>query len=114
MCRKAHVTAFSTHCIVPPHQLIWRQGSSLRQAYESSPGAYREFCSSCGTHLLVHGQAGDNNLAIPAGTLDGDPTLTLLGHMYTSECVNWYHIEDSLPQHHTWPPGFGRNLEHPK
>lgn len=111
MCRRAHGTAFSTHCIVPPAQLHWLTGHNLRHAYESSPGAYREFCLHCGTHLLVHGQSGDGNLAVPAGTLDGDPPLILLGHMFTSECVRWYQIDDSLPQHKTWPAGFGPDAE---
>lgn len=107
MCRKAHGTAFSTHCICPPQQFDWLSGSTTRTPYESSPGAYREFCPTCGTHLLVHGQSGDGNLAVPAGTLDGDPELTIIGHMFTAECVSWYQINDTLPQHAGWPAGYG-------
>ena len=107
MCRKAHGTAFSTHAVVPPTQLAWADPSRELSTYESSPGAFREFCPNCGTHLLIHGQSGDGNLAIPAGTLDGDPPLTILGHMYTSELVSWHPIADDLPQYETWPPGFG-------
>ena len=109
MCRKAHGTAFSTHVVCRPDQLHWEAGRELLTAYESSPQAYREFCPRCGTHLLVHGQTGDSSLAIPAGTLDGDPPLTILGHMYTSEVVSWYKITDGLPQHVQWPPGLGRS-----
>ncbi len=107
MCRKAHGTAFSTHVVVRPDQLRWTREQSELTPYESSPGAYREFCSGCGTHLLVHGQSGDDTLAIPAGTLDGDPPLTIIGHMYTRELVSWYTIDDDLPQYDEWPPGFG-------
>lgn len=106
MCRKAHGTAFSTHVIVKPEQLRWTAGDSLRR-FESSPGAFREFCPECGTHLLVHGQSGDGTLAVPAGTLDGKPPLTIIGHMFTEELVPWYAIVDDLPQHERWPPGFG-------
>ena len=75
MCRKAHGTAFSTHVMLRPEQLQWtRQGAPLKP-YESSPDAYRRFCAHCGTHLLVHGQTGDGALAIPAGTLDGNPSI---------------------------------------
>lgn len=109
MCRKAHGTAFSTHVVCRPDQIVWHTSGDLRKAYESSPHAYREFCPRCGTHLLVYGQTGDTSLAIPAGTLDGDPPLTILGHMYTSEMVSWYKIADGLPQHAQWPPGFGRS-----
>ena len=105
MCRKAHGTAFSTHVIVKPSQLQWLAGELT--AYESSASAFREFCPHCGTHVLVHGQTGDDTLAIPAGTLDGDPQLTILGHMFVGELVGWYQITDQLPQHEAWPAGFG-------
>jgi hypothetical protein len=106
LCRKAHGTAFSTHLIVRPGQLRWISGGDLIP-YESSPDAYREFCPTCGTHLVVHGQSGDDTLAIPAGTLDGKPPVTIIGHMYTGELVPWYRIIDDLPQHERWPPGYG-------
>ena len=106
MCRKAHGTAFSTHIVVKPEQLRWAEGPT-RQRFQSSRKGVREFCGACGTHLLVHGQSGDDTLAIPAGTLDGDPELTLLGHMFTQEQVSWIHINDTLPRHRAWPPGFG-------
>ena len=108
MCRKAHGTAFSTHLILRPEQLRWTQGGAL-QKFESSPGAFREFCAACGTHLLVHGQSGDDTIAIPAGTLDGKPPITIIGHMYTEELVPWQRIDDDLPQHERWPPGYGKS-----
>lgn len=107
MCRKAHGTAFSTHVVVRPDQVQWRRREEELKPYESSPGAYREFCPRCGTHLLVHGQSGDDTLAIPAGTLDGNPDVTLLGHMYVRERVSWCTLGDDLPRHEAWPPGFG-------
>lgn len=106
MCRKAHGTAFSTHLILKPEQLRWL-GSPGLGVYESSPGSFREFCQNCGTHLLVHGQSGDGTVSIPAGTLDGDPPLTILGHMYTEELVSWHCINDDLPRYERWPPGYG-------
>lgn len=109
MCRKAHGTAFSTHVLAAPVQVVWTRGESLRIAYESSPNSFREFCPKCGTHILVHGQSGDNSLSIPAGTIDGDPELTILGHMYTEDLVSWYEISDGLTQHRQWPAGFGPN-----
>jgi len=105
MCRKAHGTAFSTHAIVRPNQLHWQAGHEMLESFESSAGAYRAFCPVCGTHLLVHGQMGDDTLAIPAGTLDGKPEVTIMGHMYTREIVPWITIHDDRPQHEEWPAG---------
>lgn len=107
MCRKAHGTAFSTHAVARPDQIQWLSGAGSLKVYESSPGAVRAFCPLCGTHLLVHGQTGDGSHAVPAGTLDGDPPLTLIGHIFTADRVNWYQIADDLPQHAGWPPEFG-------
>lgn len=109
MCRKAHGTAFSTHAIVRRDQIEWLSGKSSLVPYESSPGAFREYCSICGSHLLVHGQTGDDTLAIPVGTFDGDPEVTILSHIFTEECVSWYQISDDLPQHEGWPTGYGRD-----
>ena len=107
MCQRAHGTAFSTHVIVSPKQLTWQTEASKLQSRASSPDAYREFCGNCGTHLLIHGQAGDKTCAIPAGTLDGAPRLNILGHMYTEAKVSWHEISDDLPQYKQWPPGYG-------
>jgi len=106
MCRKAHGALFSTHIVVRPHQLQWHPGADSRQLFESSPSAYREFCPGCASHLLVHGQTGDDTIAVPAGTLDDDVSLTILGHMFVRDKLAWYEIRDALPQHDGWPPGF--------
>ena len=107
MCRKAHGGAFSTHVVARHDQVVWLAGRDELGTYESSPGGFREFCTHCGTHVLVHGQTGDDTLAIPAGTLDGDPALTILGHMFAEAAVSWLEVDDGLPRHDRWPPGFG-------
>ena len=107
MCRKAHGTAFSTHVIARPDQVSWRSGQDKLVRYQSSATGFREFCGACGTHIVVHGQSGDGTLAFPAGTLDGDPELTIVGHIFAADRVSWYEIADALPQHVAWPPGFG-------
>ncbi len=109
MCRKAHGTAFSTHVMARPDQVHFTAGRTELVAYESSPHAFREFCPRCGTHILVHGQTGDGTWAIPAGTLDGSPPLTLRGHIFVSERVGWIEEPDDLPEHDAWPEGFGRS-----
>lgn len=108
MCRKAHGTAFSTHAVVRPDQLEWVSDPSALIKFESSPQAFREFCPTCGAHVLVHGQTGDDTQAIPVGLFDGDPAVTILSHIFVGERVGWHQITDALPQHAGWPEGFGR------
>lgn len=105
ICRRAHGTGFSTHVVCRPDQFKIVTGTLID--YESSPSAFRSFCPRCGTHILIQGQSGDGNLAIPAGTLDGLPDLTILAHIFVAEKVDWCQINDGLPQHQGWPPGFG-------
>jgi len=107
MCRKAHGTAFSTHAVVNLSRLTWLCGETNLIRYESSPGGFREYCKHCGSHLLVHGQSGDGALAIPAGTLDGNPNVTIVSHIFTRECVSWHVIDDDIPKHEGWPEGYG-------
>jgi hypothetical protein len=113
MCQRAHGGAYSTHVIVKPEQLEWLHGRSEMRTFESSTEAYREFCSHCGAQLLVHGQSGDGTLGIPAGTLDNGPALTLLGHMFVIDRVQWCAITDHLPQYADWPPGFEQSNQTP-
>ncbi len=107
MCRKAHGTAYSVHVMLRSDQLSWLEGRELLERYESSPGGFREFCRRCGTHVLVHGQSGDGSLAVPAGTLDGTPDLTIRLHMFTDERVVWAELDSTAPSYPGWPPGFG-------
>ena len=103
MCRKAHGGACSTH--VPARRDQFELHSGTLQSYASSATGRREFCPACGTHILVHGQTADGSIAIPAGTLDGDPPVEVLAHIFCSDTVAWHEITDGLPRHATWPPG---------
>ena len=107
MCQRAHGGAYSTHLTFREDQLSWLSGRDLLVAYESSKGAYREFCSVCGTHILVYGQSGDDSLSVPAGTLDGDPPITERGHMFVDDRLNWATPDQTIPLHPGWPPSYG-------
>lgn len=103
MCRKAHGGAYSTHIPMRREQFDLLEGE-LTQRNSSTHGC-REFCPRCGSHILVHGQTTDGSVAVPAGTLDGDPKLIINSHIFVADKVSWYHITDDLPQYLSWPPG---------
>ncbi|MEM7220278.1 MAG: GFA family protein [Pseudomonadota bacterium] len=107
MCQRVHGGAFSTHLIVRPQQLVWERGEAELVEYASSASGRRLFCPICGAQMLIHGQSGDGTLAVPAGTLDGDPPLTILGHMFAAEALAWSVADPDLPRYPGWPPGFG-------
>ena len=64
--------------------------------YQSSPTARRGFCAVCGSNLFWDGPGV--NLSIMAGTLDGDPGIALVGHIFCADKGSYYEIADGLPQ----------------
>lgn len=64
--------------------------------YVSSPTAKRGFCAVCGSNLFWDG--GGKNLSIFAGTFDGNPDLTMAGHIFCDDKGSYYEIADSLPK----------------
>ena len=56
-CRKTHGAAFSSVTAVPRESFRWTRGSELLDAFESSPGKFRRFCSRCGSHLMAERMA---------------------------------------------------------
>lgn len=64
--------------------------------YASSEQAKRGFCGTCGSNLFWDG--GGQNLSIFAGTLDGDPGITLIGHIFCDDKGTYYEITDEVPQ----------------
>ena len=103
MCRQAHGGAFSTHVFMRADQFELLSGQ-LR-LYPSSEQGRREFCGKCGSHVKVHGQTNDGSVSVPAGLLDSDATINVVGHIFVTDKVTWYEISDSLPQHPYWPQG---------
>lgn len=103
MCRRAHGGPFSIHVAMRREQ--FRLLSGTLQTFESSDQGRREFCPGCGAHVLVHGQTGDDSVAVPAGLFDGDTPIQVTSHIFVKDKVPWFEISDELPQYAGWPPG---------
>ncbi len=74
-------------------------------ATSSAPGSFRSFCPTCGS--LVPGQASYlATVSVPAGLLDADPGVRPRLHVFTSSKAPWWEINDDLPQHEKWVPGY--------
>lgn len=94
MCRKfsGHVGAYTQ----APRTWLGVEGATLAW-YESSPGVRRGFCNRCGSSLFWE-RAGDEHIAVAAGTLDGSTGLSTLAHIYTKSAGDYYTIADDLPK----------------
>ncbi|WP_424970792.1 GFA family protein [Dinoroseobacter sp. S76] len=64
--------------------------------FASSDTAQRGFCGTCGSNLFWDGPS--NEMAIFAGTLDGDPGVRLATHIFCADKGAYYEITDDLPQ----------------
>ena len=105
ICRKLTGASFATYAHVEKAKFRWLSGEQLVSRYESSPGSFRAFCRNCGS--LVPGQAPYlSTVSVPAGLLDDDPVVRPRLHVFAASKAPWWEINDDLPQHPKWVPGY--------
>jgi len=106
ICRKATGASFATYAHVRSPRFKLVSGEDLISAgYEWMPGHARSFCSRCGSPAPKFVDA-TGMVSLPAGLLDGDPGVRPSMHVFTSSKVPWVDLEDDLPKHEKWVPGF--------
>jgi hypothetical protein len=103
MCRRGHGAAFGTYATVNPDRFRWVSGAEVVSRFESSADEDRIFCRVCGSTLggMSHGRV----TSITLGTVNGDPGVRPLSHIFVGSKAGWDEIEDDLPQFEDWPPG---------
>ena len=103
ICRKAHGAAFGSFLQASLDLFDWTSGEEMVTRFESYPGNERCFCSECGANMPVT-RSWENRVVIPAGTLDDDPGVRPVLHIFTGSKAPWYEIRDDLPQFREFPP----------
>jgi len=98
MCRKAHGAAFRTRATVAASALRFASGEELLTFYESSPGEHRSFCRVCGSNLITRFDRHPEVYGFALGTLDSDPEVKPIRHVFTRYKAPWHEITDDLPQ----------------
>lgn len=103
-CRKAHGTAFSSVAAVLIDDFKFTSGKNLIKCYKSSPSKTRYFCSNCGSHIYAL-REDQKHYILRLGTLDDDPNVRAINHIWVSQKAPWYEIEKdcTLPQFKKWP-----------
>lgn len=105
VCRKTSGAAFATWAHVEPRYFRFVQGEQLVKKHLNAEGMGREFCGVCGSP--VPGKPEHmTSWSIPAGTLDDDPEVRPVAHVFVSSRAHWWTIGDDLPQFEKWAPGF--------
>jgi len=99
MCRKAHGAAFATYGRVQSGDFVLISGANDIASYQSSPEITRTFCKRCGSTLQFIRSTRPDRFSLALGTLDDDPGVQVLGHIFVGSKAPWFEIADDLPQH---------------
>jgi hypothetical protein len=67
--------------------------------YESSPGAFRVFCSRCGSQLFMEYRCEPNIAYVTVGSLDSVPDRMPDRHFSYEEKADWFTFNDGLPRY---------------
>lgn len=101
-CRKTHGSAFSSVMAVPRERFQWVRGEDVLGAFESSPGKFRRFCTSCGSHIMAE-RPDQPVVLLRLGCLDTELDVKPAVHIWRSDGASWYNPKDEVPE---LPEGF--------
>lgn len=103
-CRKAHAAAYVSTAGVMREHFRWVAGEDRLSHYKSSPEKVRHFCSVCGTHLMAE-RPVQPHVILEVATLDDDPGMRPIRHIWTSHDVTWLADGENVPHYPEWQPG---------
>jgi hypothetical protein len=98
LCRRANGSAFSANVRVPASAYKLLSGRDVIREYESSPGAFRAFCSTCGSPVYARVVSDPDYTRVRLGTLAQEASAKVAAHVWVRSKPRWYEIADALPQ----------------
>lgn len=105
ICRKQHGALFSTSIGVAAHAFRWRSGAESIVHFRVSDAFERPFCGRCGSKVPTASQV-PGVLNVPVGSLSVERAVRLRSHIFVGSKSPLATIEDSLPRHEAYPPGY--------
>jgi hypothetical protein len=97
LCRRANGSAFSANCRVPLERFAVLTDQSTITEYQSSPGAWKAFCSTCGSPAYSRVERDPEGIRVRLGTLDRDAQPKIVAHVWVGSKAAWDTIHDDLP-----------------
>jgi hypothetical protein len=104
-CRKLNGAAFTTDLMCRATDARLVRGHEQIARFESSPGGFRKFCRRCGSVVTDAEAAWQDFTFMSAGSLDDDPGIRPVGHIFVGSKASWFDIGDDLPRFEAFPPG---------
>ena len=101
ICKRHTGAAFATFVCFPLKDITWIKGELSE--YQFTDGCQRGFCSECGSTLTFR---RDSELSFSVGSLDHPEWVTPDFHIMTEKQLPWIKLDDGLPCHLRFAPGF--------
>jgi hypothetical protein len=96
MCRREHGAGYVTWVGIEEEQFKLTSGTDELKWYESSVGAQRGFCTTCGSSMFFRSErwAGETHVTLANlhGKIDRQPQ----AHAFHDTHVDWMPLDDAL------------------
>lgn len=96
MCRRAHGAGFVTWVGFESDHFLLKSGDHHLQWYESSPGARRGFCSTCGSSMLFESSRWPAETHVALGSIEDPIDRKPQANSFFDEHVDWAPIDEAL------------------
>ena len=105
VCRKVSGTTGNAALLTATRSFRWIAGEELAQVYERPSGFRSTFCRVCGSPLPMRHENG-KLVGIPAGTLDDDPGVSVVQHIFVDSRAGWDEISGDASQYSEAAPPY--------
>ena len=79
--------------------IVWTKGADKVRSVASSTFGHREFCSECGTPLLMRVNHQPETADFSVATLDEPEAVAPGFHIFWRSRIGWFEPGDELPRH---------------
>ena len=99
-CQRRTGTAASAQARIVPGSLRIVQGADLVRSYHPPEGAWKEFCSACGSALWSRAPDDPDPMSVRLGAFDEDPGVRPAYRQFVAYAAPWEPIpDDGIPHH---------------
>lgn len=96
MCRKEHGAGYVTWVGFDRDQVTFNADNSQLRWYQSSPGATRGFCRTCGSSMFFRSQRWAGEIHIALGCLNGELDRRPQANVFLDQHAAWMPIDEKL------------------
>ena len=97
LCRRANGSAFSANARVPHERYRVIGNTATIKEFESSLGAWKAFCSTCGSPAYSRVDWDKTGIRVRLGTLPRSVPVDIAAHVWVGSKASWDRITDDLP-----------------